>query len=283
VLLGYRTVARIAAAEGTEHRALELLGALDAVGATRHLPRLRIASLADQVRLHARRFRPETCRELCAQIDARLADPAAPQGRLWRRNVMLLREVALAHAAIAAQDWRQAAATLASADAMAQGVKLGRLHIELLGLRAWVLDRCGEKSLPLLREAADLAAAYGLLRVFDDAHPALGDWVRQALPGATGPAAAGPGPLAAPLGAPPALPPHAQARSTPSMALTPKEREVLELAARNLSNKEIGLAMQVGEETIKWHMKNLFAKLDAGTRKQVVQRARILGLLESER
>ena len=67
------------------------------------------------------------------------------------------------------------------------------------------------------------------------------------------------------------------------MALTPKEREVLELAARNLSNKEIGLAMQVGEETIKWHMKNLFAKLDAGTRKQVVQRARILGLLETER
>jgi LuxR family transcriptional regulator, maltose regulon positive regulatory protein len=35
----------------------------------------------------------------------------------------------------------------------------------------------------------------------------------------------------------------------------------------------------VGEETIKWHMKNLFAKLDAGTRKQVVSRARILGLL----
>ena len=64
------------------------------------------------------------------------------------------------------------------------------------------------------------------------------------------------------------------------MALTPKEREVLELLARNLSNKEIGLAMQVGEETIKWHVKNLFAKLDAGTRKQVVQRARILGLLD---
>ena len=66
------------------------------------------------------------------------------------------------------------------------------------------------------------------------------------------------------------------------MALTPKEREVLQLLARNLSNKEIGLAMQVGEETIKWHMKNLFAKLDAGTRKQVVQRSRILGLLEAE-
>ncbi len=52
------------------------------------------------------------------------------------------------------------------------------------------------------------------------------------------------------------------------------------LLARNLSNKEVGLAMQVGAETIKWHLKNLFAKLDAGTRKQVVQRASLLGLLE---
>jgi LuxR family maltose regulon positive regulatory protein len=283
VLLGYRTIARIAAAEGAEHRALELLGAMDAVGVARRLPRLRIASLADRVRLHARRFRSETCRELCAQIDAQLAEPAAPQGRLWRRDVMLLREVALAYAAVATQDWRLAAETLARADAMAQGVKLGRLHIELLGLRAWALDRCGEKSHALLREAADLAATYGLLRVFDDAHPALGDWVRQSLPSTSGPTATGPGLPAAAIGAPVPAPVPPQARSNPSMALTPKEREVLELTARNLSNKEIGLAMQVGEQTIKWHMKNLFAKLDAGTRKQVVQRARILGLLETER
>ena len=116
-----------------------------------------------------------------------------------------------------------------------------------------------------------VASAYGLLRVFDDAHPALGDWAREAL-------GAVPATPAAPVRAP--VPSSvARPRSTPSMALTPKEREVLELAARNLSNKEIGLAMQVGEETIKWHMKNLFAKLDAGTRRQVVSRARILGLL----
>lgn len=280
VLLGFRTMARIAAAEGAEHRALELLGALDAVGVARRLPRLRIVSLADQVRLHARRFRPETCRDLCERIDALLADPSLPQGPLWRRSVAVLHDVAQAHAAIAAQEWRRAADALSRADAQAQGVKLGRLHIELLGLRAFVLDRCGEKSLPLLREAVDLAATYGLLRVFDDAHPALGDWVRQTLQG-TGPAASpGPGPLAAPLRMPQPAAAASKTRSNPSMALTPKEREVLELAARNLSNKEIGLAMQVGEETIKWHMKNLFAKLDAGTRKQVVQRARILGLLD---
>ena len=280
ILLGYRTAARAAAAQGAENRALELLGAMHAVGVSRRLPRLCIASLSDQVRLHARRFRPETCRELCARIDALLADAAAPQGRLWRRGVELLREVALGHAAIAAQQWRAALEPLARAEQQALALKQGRLRIELMGLRAYALDRCGERAGELLREAAGLAQTYGLLRVFEDAHPALGDWARQLVEAPADTARAGP--LAAPMRAPPAPTDAARLRSQPSMALTPKEREVLELLARNLSNKEIGLAMQVGEATIKWHVKNLFAKLGAGTRKQVVQRARILGLLESE-
>jgi LuxR family maltose regulon positive regulatory protein len=140
------------------------------------------------------------------------------------------------------------------------------------------MDRCGERALPLLREAIDLAHARGLERVFADAHPGLGDWVRQVQAEASGaprPSAA----LAAPMRA--QRVPEPRLRSTPSLALTPKEREVLGLLANNLSNKEIGLAMQVGEETIKWHMKNLLAKLDAGNRKQVVSRARLLGLLEA--
>ena len=115
--------------------------------------------------------------------------------------------------------------------------------------------------------------------MFADAHPALGDWVRNVANDAQG--AGSPRPPAAPM-QPPREREAPRSRATPSMALTPKEREVLELLARNLSNKEIGLAMQVGEETIKWHVKNLFAKLDAGTRKQVVLRARILGMLDSD-
>ena len=277
VLLGYRTMARIATATQSENRALELLGAMDALGTMRKLPRLRIASLADQVRLHARRFRSETCIDLCRRIDALLEEQAPLHGPLWQRSVGPLQALAHGYAAIAAQDWRGALEPLARADATARAVGQGRLHIELLGLRAYALDRCGEKSRPLLSEALDLAQSFGLKRVFADAHPALGDWVREV--SGKPPAAAQAGALAAPMRAPPAPADAMRLRATPSMALTPKEREVLELLARNLSNKEIGLAMQVGEETIKWHMKNLFAKLDAGTRKQVVSRARILGLL----
>ena len=278
VLLGFRTMARIAAAEGAEHRALELLDALHAAGVARGLPRLCVASLADQVRMHARRFRPETCRELAERIDAQLDDPALPQGRLWRRSVALHRDLAHGYAAIAAQEWRRALDPLKRADGIAQQLKQGRLHIELLGLIAFVRDRRGENASALLREAVDLARTYGLLRVFEDAHPALGDWVRQ-MDAGSGQASGAPGPLAAPMRPPPEREP-VRVHATASTALTPKEREVLELLARNLSNKEIARAMQVGEETVKWHVKNLFGKLDAGTRKQVVSRARILGLIE---
>ncbi|MDM0073757.1 LuxR C-terminal-related transcriptional regulator [Variovorax sp. J2P1-59] len=270
LLLSYRTLARIAVAEGAEHRAIELLDALHAVGVSRRLPRLRIASLAEQVRLHARHYRAQTCRELCDRIDAVLAEPGLPGGPLWRRTVSPLRELAQGLAAIAALDWRGAIEPLARADEVAQELKQGRLHIEIVGLRAFALDRRGEKSAqPMLREVAGLARAYGLLRVFEDAHPDLGTWAREI---------EGEGESAPPEEQRPAVPVRLQA--TPSTALTPKEREVLELLTRNLSNKEIALAMQVGEETIKWHMKNLFAKLDAGSRKQVVLRARILGLLQ---
>lgn len=62
--------------------------------------------------------------------------------------------------------------------------------------------------------------------------------------------------------------------------LTIKEREVLSLLSRNMSNMEIARAMVVSEKTIKWHMKNLFSKFNAAGRKHVVARARMLGLVD---
>ena len=282
VLLAFRTAARGAASEGAEARALELLEGMHAIGVSRNLPRLCVASLTDQVRLHAARFRAETCRALVARLDALMASDAAPKGRLWRQSADWVVHLAHANAAIAAQEWRRALEPLAQAEALATRMNLGRVRVEAMALRAFVLDRCGEKAVGLLREAIDLAATYGFVRLFRDAHPGLGEWVErvQAEPavGREAPRSAAP-PTPAAAGARPASTP----RATPSQALTPKEREVLELLARNLSNKEIALAMQIGEETIKWHLKNLFGKLAAGTRKQVVRRAQLLGLLETAR
>ena len=64
-----------------------------------------------------------------------------------------------------------------------------------------------------------------------------------------------------------------------SRTLTPKERSILLLLARNFSNKEIAKSIAVSDETVKWHLKNLFNKLDAGSRKHAVTRARSLGFI----
>lgn len=276
LLLAYRTLARIAAADGGEHRALDILESMYAAGAARHLPRLCIASLADQVRVHARRFRAESCRALCEQMDDLLARPDVPRGALWRRSVEVLRALAGADEAIAAQDWPRAIEAAGRAGALAEALKLGEVRIEAMALRAFALDRNADDGMRLLQEAVNLAETYGLARLFVDTHPALGEWAQRV---ATGRGAAGDDARR------PSPPPRgaigsAAVRAVPSMVLTPKEREILELLARNLSNKEIAQAMEVGEETVKWHLKNLFGKLSAANRKHVVRRAQLLGLLE---
>ncbi len=44
-------------------------------------------------------------------------------------------------------------------------------------------------------------------------------------------------------------------------ALSPREQEVLQLLVRGRSNKEIGAQLFISEETVKSHLKTLFAKL----------------------
>lgn len=274
VVLAFRTLAHIAE-ETSEARALELLEGLDAVGVLRGLPRLRVVSLAEQVMLHARRYRAESCRALLARLDAIVAGEAPSRGPRWRAGVEVYQDLAHGCAAIAARDWKGARLPFERASAAARAAKRQRLNVETLGFRALVLHNAGEDASALAQEAVELADVYGLARVFAAAHPALGERI---------------GRIAARAGDA-GTPEPRRALATPaparddvdlvarSSALTPKEREVLVLLSRNLSNKEIGLTMNIHEDTVKWHVKNLFAKLSAGTRKQVVSRARLMGIL----
>ena len=53
-------------------------------------------------------------------------------------------------------------------------------------------------------------------------------------------------------------------------ALTSREREVLEMLAEGLSNKEIAWRMKISEHTVKFHVASIFAKLGASTRTEAV-------------
>jgi DNA-binding NarL/FixJ family response regulator len=61
--------------------------------------------------------------------------------------------------------------------------------------------------------------------------------------------------------------------------LTEREIEVIQLVARGLSNKEVARAIGRTDETVKIHLKNIFAKLDVADRTEAVTVALTRGLI----
>jgi len=64
------------------------------------------------------------------------------------------------------------------------------------------------------------------------------------------------------------------------LGMSKREYEVLQKLAEGLSNKEIGEALFVSENTIKTHMANIFSKLNAKRRIEVINIARERGILD---
>jgi len=64
-----------------------------------------------------------------------------------------------------------------------------------------------------------------------------------------------------------------------SLAITPRELEILQLMADGMSNKEIAAHVFVSENTVKTHSSHVFDKLGVKRRTQAVQLARQLRLI----
>ena len=70
------------------------------------------------------------------------------------------------------------------------------------------------------------------------------------------------------------VPPATPSGGGPTEVLSPREKDVLQLVDRGLSNKEIARVLRLEPATVKWHLKNAFSKLGVSNRVQAINRAR---------
>ena len=59
--------------------------------------------------------------------------------------------------------------------------------------------------------------------------------------------------------------------------LTNREQEVLSLIGQRLSNKRIAEQLFISGETLRWHLRNLYAKTEMRTRSELLEYARAMG------
>lgn len=286
VLLACVVLARYENQTGRESKALDVLNNLSALGRARAQPRLVAASLAEQLRQHAIRNRVESCRPLMSGLDALVADATSAAHGL-DAQLQLVRDIAAARVALLDFDAAGARAALDRASELAG--RLGRVRdaITIAILRSCCSHDLNGDALRQLAEAMSLAESFGLVRAVADDWPAAAD----CLPGLveSGRAAAT-GTFASFVkraiarchsGTLPMVDsPTVSATKQRPAQTTAREMDILVALARGCSNKDIARMLDLGPATVKWHLKNLFVKLNAVSRRHAVDRARLLGIID---
>ena len=277
IAIAHTIAARSAFVRGDEAGALAGLERLHSLGSDRRLARLVAASLVEQIRIHAPQRRGATCETLYERLERCLADA----GRVGRRFTAL-HALARARAFLAASEGRAARDALREASLLARESRQPREWLEARVLQAFVAGCEEPEAVASLRESLSLAETSGFVRLFADAHPALPEAIRTFAERHAGDCGASAAFVARIVGR------SDKARTTPYRSperpaapslLTSKEAAILALLATGMSNKEIARGTDSGQETVKWHLKNVYAKLDAANRRHAVARARALGLL----
>ena len=81
---------------------------------------------------------------------------------------------------------------------------------------------------------------------------------------------------------PPRVTPDAPTSCRELSALSPREREILELVARGASNRDIAGRLFISDKTVRNHLTTIFGKLNVNSRAQAIVFARDHGLLDAK-
>nr|WP_178132139.1 LuxR C-terminal-related transcriptional regulator [Pseudomonas sp. C2B4] len=216
----------------------------------------------------------ELARDHCSDLGSRAQLPAI---------AALARARVLSH-----EDSQAALQALNEVARYAESFHHGRLSVLVDLLSAGVLEdlKRPEESLARLRRAVENGQRLGLVRTLLDEgaltekllsrldHSALEKPVRQyvdeLIRKLTGPCA------------PTLATPRARRTAAPGQTpqLTPREREILSLVAQAMSSKRIALTLDITLDTVKWNLRNIFAKLGVSSRYDAMVWARNQKLID---
>jgi len=275
VIVAYLTQARIQHLRLDESGALAMLREGQEVGERRGWRRVTLSLAAEECRSLARAGRHEEARLVATRFDfhelppRRGAPPLSSDKTLRAASRYLLK-----------QSPRVVVEALDVAIASSQQRKLAHRSVELLILRALAEKEEGDWSSALadVGRALAIAAPRNYVRVFLDEARELGALIdRLDMEQLRGSEAA---PLARRLHRA-IYTPDVQGGAPNGMGedLTKRELSILKRLESGLSNKEIAEAIFVSEGTLKWHLHNVYGKLNVKNRGGAMARARALGIL----
>jgi ATP/maltotriose-dependent transcriptional regulator MalT len=291
-LRAHGLLARIAASRGQHGRALVILSEAEVLGERRGWPRLRAASLAHQVEIEAGNGRIEHA-ESCLQRLAELAGESRAGSSNVRFEIARLHTIAQARVALARSPSAVDLASLRQVhrDTVWRGRLYGAVPVALLLVE--VLLATGERGeaigvlVGLLRVAPSVGLHQTLVDCSMPVTELIDDIVQQRI---------------VPISDTRELLPYASmlltrrqrdageanesfAARRPNVAagLSERERVIVALMGRGLSNKQIAVELGIAPETVKSHAKHLYTKLSVKNRTEAVTLASGLGLLQIPR
>jgi len=275
VIIAYLTQARIQNLRHDEGGALAMLREGQALGEKRGWRRMTLALAAEECRSLARTGHYEEARLIATRFGFHELPPRSDASPL--RSDKALRATSRY---LLKQSPKVVVDTLDAAIDNSQQRELAHRSVELLVLRALAKkeDEDWAGALTDVRRALTIAAPRNYVRLFLDEGRDLGALIdRLDMEQLRGSEAA---PLARRLQRA-MYTPDVQGGAPIGMGeeLTKRELSILKRLESGLSNKEIAEAIFVSEGTLKWHLHNVYGKLNVKNRTGAMTRARTLGIL----
>jgi LuxR family maltose regulon positive regulatory protein len=275
VIVAYLTQARIQHLRQDESGALAMLREGQELGEQRGWRRVTLSLAAEECRSLARAGQHEEARLVATRFDFHELPPRSGAARLNSDKALRA-----ASRYLLKQSPRAVVEALDAAIENSQQRELTHRSVELLVLRALAKkeDEDWASALADLRRALTIAAPRNYVRVFLDEGRELAALIdRLDMEQLRGSEAA---PLARRLQRA-TYTPHVRNGAPTGMGeeLTRRELSILKRLETGLSNKELAEAIFVSEGTLKWHLHNVYGKLNVKNRSGAMARARALGIL----